>query len=483
MPRKKQPHPFHLRTIETPFVLTIFGASGDLAHLKIYPSLYAMALQKRLPKKYYIVGFGRTKMTRSEFQKKVKESIVTHAGKDIKLSVMNTLVSHIYYNTGQYTEKEDFVAYRQFLQNICKQKTPLPHITYFATPPVVFHNIIQNLGETRKNKKEDIRLVIEKPFGTNKKSAESLFHFVSQYFEESQFFLLDHYLGKSSVQSILNMRRANRVLSNIIRGQEVANIQITAFESVGVEKRISYFEHVGIVRDIIQSHLFQVLGLVTMNIPNSYTAKSLQREKNNIIESIFCPCDKKNIVIGQYASYHKQAGVKKDSKTETFAALRLFLDRQDWDSVPIYIRTGKKLHEKHTYVVIELKKFPFQKKQEEPNRIIIEFYPEPRISIALINYQEGVQSYQEVTSSASIACNIEGCLPEHADLLLDVLNKERMHFLSFPEIIASWHIIDHVTDHIRSKRLKMHRYTDGTSGPRAQHTLITQDGFRWYDLH
>jgi len=472
-----------LRAIDAPFVLTIFGASGDLAKLKIFPSLYAMALQKRFPKQYTIVGYGRTKMTRSEFHRVVKESVVTHVGTDIKLSVLNAMVARMYYFTGQYDERKDFISYRAYLKNTCKVTPKTPHIAYFSTPPVVFHDIIKHLAETRKTKKEDLRLVIEKPFGTSKKSAETLFHFVSQYFEEDQFYLLDHYLGKSSVQSILNMRRANRLLSNIINGQEVANIQITAFESVGVEKRISYFEHVGIVRDIIQSHLFQILGLVMMNIPGSHTAKSLQREKNNIIEAISCPCDKSNIVVGQYKTYTKQTGVKKQSKTETFAAVRLFVDLQEWNNVPIYIRTGKKLHEKHTYVVIELKKFPFQKKSEQPNRISIEFFPEPKITIALINYQEGLETYQEVTSSASIACNIEGCLPEHADLLLDVINQERMHFLSFEEIISSWSIVDHVTGHIDKRHLRMHQYTDGSTGPKAQHQLLKQDGFCWYDRH
>lgn len=473
----------HLTTIQTPFVMTLFGASGALAQQKIYPSLYAMALQKRLPKTYTIIGFGRTHMNRKEFQKLVKESIVAHEGININLRAMNALVSHMYYFTGQYTEQADFNEYRNFLKHTCAYTPRIPHIAYFSTPPVVFHDIIKNLATTRTNKNEDIRLVIEKPFGTNKETATSLFHFISQYFREDQFYLLDHYLGKSSVQSILNMRRTNRILSNIIRGDEIANIQITAFESVGVEKRIGYFEQVGIVRDVIQSHLFQVLGLVTMNIPHSHTAESLQREKNNIIESIYCPCDKKNIVVGQYKGYKKEIGVKKQSETETFAALRLFLDKQEWQGVPIYIRTGKKMYEKHTYVVIEMKKFPFQKKQEEPNRLIIEFYPEPKIDLTLMNYQEGVHTYQEITSSASIACNILGCLPEHADLLLDVLNQERTHFLSFEEIIASWNIIDHVIHHIDTKKLRMHTYASGSAGPKAQKTLIKQDGFTWYDPH
>lgn len=465
-----------------PFTLTIFGASGDLAKLKLFPSLYIMALQKRFPKQYCIVGYARSEMTQEQFRKIVKQSIQEHITQPINKKVLADLLTHVHYFSGQYDEAADFTKYRAFLKKQGK-KSNMPLVAYLSVPPVAFEPIIAGLSQSRASKKDDIRIVIEKPFGHDSASAESLFHFVSRHFKEDQFYLLDHYLGKSQVQSILNMRHVNRILSNMMRGREIANIQITALENIGVEQRVGYFEQVGIVRDMIQSHLLQVLALVTMEIPDKMKAASLQREKYNILASVDCPCDPKNVVLGQYKSYRKQQGVKKNSRTETFAAVRLFLDKQDWRHVPIYIRTGKKLHEKHTYVVIEFKKFDFQTEEEEPNRLIIEFAPEAKINISLINWQEGVQQYQNITTAQSIACNIEGCLPEHADLLLDVINKERMHFLSFAEVIACWHIIDTITDAAQKGRLRVQPYADGSRGPAAQHKLTKQDNTTWFDLH
>lgn len=469
-------------SIEHPFVLTIFGASGDLAKIKIFPSLYAITEQRRLPKDFHIVGYARTNMTREEFQKTVEQAIKKNLGRKPNPKVVKSLLRHVYYYAGQYKDEGDFRTYKKFVRQLCDEKAH-PQLCYFSVPPKVFQSIIRNLVATRRSRKEDIRLVIEKPFGNDKKSAQKLFHFVSQYFDESQFYLLDHYLGKSSVQSILNMRHTNRVLSNIIKGAEIANIQITAFEKVGVDKRIGYFEQVGIIKDIIQSHLLQVFALVTMSIPSKHEAASLQREKLAMLEAIDCPCDDKNVVIGQYKSYTKHTEVPKNSKTETFAAVRLLVDRQNWHGVPIYIRTGKKLNEKHTYVVIELKKFPFQKKDEQPNRVIVEFYPEPKISLTLVDFQDGAQQYQSVTTSASIKCSVKGCLPEHADLLLDVMNKQQLHFLSFAEILASWEIIDNMLKNIKDQHVRLHKYEDGSTGPVAQKKLTKMDKFEWFDLH
>jgi len=462
------------------FFLTIFGASGDLAKIKIFPALYTLARQGRFPKDYFIVGFARSTMTQAEFRQEVEKSILEYTKETLKPSIIKDLLSHVFYFSGQYDDLKSFQDYKKYLQSLSKKD--LPHIAYFSVPPGVFHPIINNLAKSRKNKKEDIRLVLEKPFGHDYKSAEELFHFVSEHFEEEQFYLLDHYLGKSSVQSILNMRRSNRILSNIIRGSEIANIQITALEDVGVQHRIGYFEHVGIVRDMIQSHLLQIFALTTMTIPNNLNSDSLKREKNNVIEAIDCPWEDDNVVLGQYKSYRSQDGVKKTSNTETFAAVRMFIDKENWYKVPIYIRTGKMLREKHTYVVIELKKFPFQDKKEQPNRIIIEFHPEPKINIELVNLQEGISKYQSITTADSIACNIEGCLPEHGTLLLDVLDGKRLHFLSFSEILSAWRVVDEMKRLMKERCSKLYRYMDGSQGPKEQHKLPRMDGFEWYDI-
>jgi len=467
-----------------PFILTIFGASGDLAQIKLFPALYELAAQKRLPSEFYVCGFSRTKMSQKEFRATFKKAVKDHSKIKVDGKILDALAKHVHYYAGQYKDIDAFRDYHNYIHEMTgKKPKDLPHLAYLSVPPSVFRDVAKNIAETRESKNEDIRIILEKPFGDDEYSAEELFHFVSKYFKEDQFYLLDHYLGKHSVRSILNLRHDNKILSQMMRGTEVANIQITAVEDYGVKERAGYFDQVGIVKDMVQSHLLQILAMVTMQIPVDMDGENLQRAKHGILSAIECPCDVKNLVLGQYKSYRSESEVDKKSKTPTFAAMRLFINREDWYDVPIYIRTGKKLHEKHTYVVVELKKFPFQKKEDEPNRVIIELQPKERINLTLINRQEDVQRTQDITTTQSIACDVDGCMPEHALLLLDVLRKEKMHFLSFPEIIAAWEVVDQVSELMQREKVKVGKYADGSEGPKDQNKLTALDGFRWYDVH
>ena len=471
-----------LSKTKQPFIISIFGASGNLAKIKIFPMLYELMSKQMFPKEFYILGYARSGLSQEEFKEIVSKSIKDHYRGTVNNKVLNNLLSHIFYYAGKYDKKDDYVGFRKYIGKITKNKR-LIHIAYFAVPPVVFEPIIQNLGETRKSKNEDLRLVLEKPFGDDAASAKDLFHFVSRYFEEDQIYLLDHYLGKSVVQSLLTLRHSNRILNLIMKGSEVANIQITGFEDVGVGDRVGYFERVGTLKDMIQSHLLQVLALIAMDIPITEVSSSLHREKQNILSAIKFPRSKKNIVLGQYESYKIHKGVPKKSKTDTFAALRLYIDRQSWYKVPIYIRSGKMLHEKHTYVVIELKKFPFQTASEPPNRIVIEFFPEEKLNIKLVNKQGHTSHYQDVTTSDTIACEGDSCLPEHGVLMLEVLAKRKRHFLSFPEVIATWELIDSIIKFIRRCCDKPEVYKDNSKGPKSQNKLTEMDGFKWFDIH
>ncbi len=465
-----------------PIIFSIFGASGDLAKLKIFPSIYELAYLGRLPKNFYIVGYARTKKTREKFQKEFAVSIKENSKRKIDKKILDTLFKKIHYFSGQYDQLADFDKYIEYIQKISRTKR-FTNIAYFSVPPILFQDIIRNLSLSRFSANDDIRLIIEKPFGDDKESAEKLFHFVSQFFTEDQFYLLDHYLGKSSVRSVLYLRQANRILSHMMRGSEIANIQITKFEDFGVEKRLGYFEQVGLVRDMIQSHMLQLLALVTMSIPVKDNAGSLQRERSSILSAIDCPCNADNIVLGQYNGYKKQKEVKRNSKTETFAALRLFIDQQNWHDVPVYMRVGKKMNENHTYIVVELKKFPFQSRKEHPNRLIFELMPNEKLNITLMNKHEDISEYQEITTTESIACSIDGCLTEHAVLLLDVIKKEKKHFLSFAEVLASWGVVDKITKHIKRRKIKLEKYPTGSKGPKSQNKLVEKDGFAWYDIH
>ncbi len=465
-----------------PFILTIFGASGDLAKLKIFPALYELMEQKNFPTKFFIVGYARTTMTRKEFHAVVQSAIIKKFGKQTKKKTIAALLKHVHYFPGQYNELADFEKYYTFL-SVQKKRTSMAHLAYFSVPPVVFKDIIRNLALSRHSKKEDIRLIIEKPFGTSCKSATELFHFVSQYFSEDQFYLLDHYLGKNAVRSIMNLRHNNRILSHMMQGREISNIQITKFESFGVKERAGYFDAVGIIKDMVQSHLLQLLALVTMDIPITKRTKSLQRERLSVISALDCSTTHSNIVIGQYKGYKKEKGIGSRSRTETFAAVRMFINREDWYDVPIYIRTGKKVNESHTYIVVELQKFAFQADHEEPNRLIFEISPDEKVNLTLLNKQEDVDTYQELTTSDSIACTADGCLPEYATLLLDVLQEKHMHFVSFPEVIAAWRVLDQIDAVIKKQKIRLEQYEQGSSGPKSHHRLTGMDGFEWYDIH
>lgn len=474
--------PPQIASTTKPFILTIFGASGDLAKIKIFPALYAMAADKKLPKDFFIFGFARTEKTRAAFQDEFKKNVIAHSRRKVEKSVLQKLVDRVHYFTGEYDKALDYEKFTRFVGEKTFNKK-FQHVFYFSVPPSMFRPIIRHLGESRLHaENKNLRLVIEKPFGEDAASALELFHFVARYFADEQIFLLDHYLGKSAVQSIFHLRHSNRLLNQMLKGPEIANIQITAFEKIGVEDRVGYFDQVGMLKDMVQSHLLQVLALITMSIPVTERSVSIQKEKYNVLSSLNFIPRPQNVVLGQYRGYRKIKKVPKNSIADTFAALRVFIDRESWWSVPIYIRTGKMMRGKHTYVTVELKKFAFQKKEDEPNRIIIELQPDEKITIKLINKHRDGIGQQEVITTDSIACGEGQCLPEHAALLLDVLYGDKTYFLSFPEIIAAWQVIDGILGVVKKNKVKTEQYADGSEGPKAQHALTKLDGFSWYDL-
>ncbi len=469
---------------DKPFIFTVFGASGDLAKIKIFPALYALAAQKRFPKNFKIFGYARTKKTDEEFRKEFEKSVLEKSTEEVDKKVLNELLKHVHYFTGQYDQKESFKSFgKEILKKTDNKK--VTNITYLAVPPRAFEAIIENLAAIRPKIGEDLRVVIEKPFGHDEASARKLFHHVSSHFPAEKTYLLDHYLGKEAVMSILPLRYANGILNTLLNGKLIANIQITASEDLSVANRISYFDQVGIIKDMIQSHLLQLLSLLTMELPVERESESIHREKFAVLSALKYRGFEKAMSIGQHESFCSIDGVKKGSKTPTFAAIRLFIDRQDWFKVPIYIRTGKMLNKKHTYVVVEFKKHSFQKndKNIEPNKLIIELQPSERVHLTLYTKVGGSkQEYHTLTTTESIACYGDDCLPEHGRLLLDVFKGDHSNFLSFEEIIATWKFTDKVLKFAEGKNIPMHKYKDYSEGPMEQHQITEIDKFVWHDL-
>ena len=246
-----------------------------------------------------------------------------------------------------------------------------------------------------------------------------------------------------------------------------------------VANRIGYFDTVGIIKDMFQSHLTQILAMITMSIPISENAESFQREKYAILSALKFSPKAENIYLGQYKSYKSLEGVQKGSKTETFMATKIKIDRESWYGVPIFIRTGKKLKKKATYVVVEFKKMKFQKSLE-PNRLIIEIQPREKIHVRLINKHGHSSDYFEINPSEDISCAHEDCLPEHANLLLDVLKKQKLHFLSFAEILAAWRITDSILKFVRSGKVKVEEHEEGIDSPEKSQKLFKKHGEKWF---
>jgi glucose-6-phosphate 1-dehydrogenase len=469
--------------IKEPLIFTVYGASGDLAKLKIFPALFALAEQNRFPEKLAIVGYARSQSTqadfRNDFKNSVKDRYVGTWG-EYQDSVLEKLLPKVHYFSGQYDRFDDFKNFKQFLAEKLACKTWPQHLMYFSVPPFVVKPILAQVAEVFKPRENDLRLILEKPFGSNEDSAQQMFHFLSQHYTESQLYFLDHYLGKKAVRSLIPLRHMNRILNSMLKGREIANIQISAIEPMGVGERIGYFDEVGTIKDVVQSHLLQVLAMLTMSIPIDDEAERVQEERTSILNALDFLPDKNHLCLGQYEGYKGEHEKVKNSDTETFAALRLSINRETWHDVPIFLRTGKKLDAKHTYLVVELKKFSFQDVAQEPNRVIIEFYPQECIQIRLLDEDGATLRHGEIAASESIACHGDYCLPEHGLLILDVVRGEKRFFLGMPEIVASWHIVDQVVNFITAKKLKPEIYKVGTKGPKGQHNLMKGTNFSWY---
>ncbi len=469
--------------LEEKFVLTIFGASGDLAKLKIFPSIFALAEAGMLPANYWIIGYARSEYDQSSFVDLFRTSVQAYCEKnggwsEKRSDVLEDLLQQVYYYRGQYDKASSYSGYAEY-RNELTNNNFAQELFYFSIPPSVYVPVVQQISDIPDLDKSKVKLVMEKPFGTDEVSATQLFHVIGERFVEDQVYLIDHYLGKPSVRSILAMRHNNRLLNSMFKGKEVANIQITANEPFGVEGRLGYFDKVGTFRDMLQSHLLQVLALVTMSIPVKRDARSLRQEKESILSALcFEPADE-SVCLGQYEGYCDGVEDTCNLSTATFGALRLTINRESWFEVPIYIRSGKYVgSEKKTNVVVELKKFAFQSSEVPSNKVVFELAPTENIHFHLFNEgDDGIEPI-EVVNSQTIACSMGNCLSDHALLLMEAIQGEQMYFLSFGEIIACWKIMDQVMEYTMNSLPE--RYQKNSRGPDGQDRLMGE-GEVWMD--
>lgn len=449
--------------------IIVFGASGDLASLKLFPAIFELFLQKQLSGNFQIIGYARSAMELDKFRELFKKSLLEKFSSYQK--EIDQLLERVFYFQGQYNQAQDYQKLESFCQELSKGEKS-EQLAYFSVPPVVFSDLIENLANTLKKSAAKFQIIIEKPFGVDEKTAEILFGKIAEFFDEENVFLLDHYLGKRPVQSILKLRMENNVINLMIRPQEIESIEITAFEQNDASTRVGYYDQVGALKDMIQSHLIQILTLITMEIPANDDLESLRREKQSIISALKFSGKASDLLLGQYKSYKSHPGVPENSNTDTFAAVNVQIDKRDWYKVPIRLITGKKLSKALTRATITFKKMPFQGIELTNNKLVFEVKPGESVGLGLVQRAtilKGAEpQFEEFNLSQGLGCKVDFCLSEYASLILDALNNVKTYFLSFPEIVAAWKLVDGIEAVRKNENIKCIVYEDGSNGPTFQ---------------
>ena len=475
-----------------PISIIIFGASGDLTQRKLIPSLFNLFRKGRMAGVFKIIGYGGTEFTDQGFRDHLLQGMRQYAGYSFNDEEWSSFKSNLFYKQGHYSNLEDFKKLVTRLGAL--ESGPANRLYYMAIPPSVFPSIIDLLGLTGQSKEDGNwrRVIIEKPFGTDLPSAQLLNQQLHKVFTENQVYRIDHYLGKETVQNILVTRFANTIFEPLWNRNYIDHVQITVAETVGVEHRAGFYDGVGVMRDMFQNHLLQLVSLVAMEPPTSLHADALRNEKVKVLSTIM-PIQGKlvaaNSVLAQYKGYKNEPEIKSNSTTPTFAVLRLFVNNWRWQGVPFYLRSGKKLAEKQSQIIIQFKEpplamFPVRSTTGmTPNMLVLYLQPDEGVHL---RFEAKVPDTIAETRSVDMEFHYAEAfgptaIPEaYERLLLDALQGDASLFTRADEVETAWSLIDPVIrewEENQSPALSV--YQPASWGPVEADQLLARDGRNW----
>ncbi|MFM7034831.1 MAG: glucose-6-phosphate dehydrogenase [Planctomycetia bacterium] len=474
--------------------IVIFGASGDLTSRKLVPALYNLARAGQLPPETRIVGFSRTSMSDDAWRASLRETTAGHADA-FDGSAWESFAGSIHYQPGDIGKADDFAALARRLDSL-EAGAGSTRVFYLATAPQFYEPAVAALGmhcmaaETAGPR----RIVVEKPFGTDGATARALNTHLHSVFAESQVYRIDHYLGKESVQNMLALRFANTIFEPVWNRRYIDHVQITVAEEVAVGRRGGYYDSAGVLRDMFQNHLLQLLMVTAMEAPVKFNADAVRNEKVKVLEAIR-PLDLERVaaagVRGQYQGYLEEPGVAPGSQTATFGAIRLEIDNWRWQGVPFYLRSGKAMSCRTTQIVIAFRQPPLElfaagehRGQREANRLVVQIQPAEGIQLHFQTKVPGEGMRLRLTDlEFSYSREFEGRLPEaYEPLLLDVLTGDASLFARSDEVEKSWEIIDPFVRAWSSPDMpSIPVYERGFWGPMASVEWMEAQGRTWFD--